>query len=84
MMERKNRPPRFHIERRASLPWHLSLAIRLLSILAAFIFCAILTMVITGVRPAEFLSTIVYGSFGTLHLAGGHPLVPDEILERRR
>ena len=64
-MERKNRPPRFHIERRASLPWHLSLAIRLLSILAAFIVCAVLTMVITGVRPAEFLSTIIYGSFGT-------------------
>ncbi|MBP0969771.1 MAG: ABC transporter permease [Oscillospiraceae bacterium] len=64
-MDKRNRAPRFHIERRASLPWHKSLAVRLLSILAAFIVCAILTMIITGVKPVAFLSTMVYGSFGT-------------------
>lgn len=64
-MDRKNRSPRFHIERRASLPWHKSLAVRLLSILAAFIVCALLTMIITGVNPGDFISTMFYGSFGT-------------------
>ena len=64
-MEKKNRVPRFHIEKRASLPWHISLLIRLLSILAAFVVCALLTMIITGVKPGDFLSTMVYGSFGT-------------------
>ncbi len=64
-MEKKNRTPRFHIEKRASLPWHKSLGIRLLSIVAAFIVCSLLTMIITGVDPLNFLSTMIYGSFGT-------------------
>ena len=65
MMEKKNRVPRYHIEKRASLPWYMSLLIRLLSILAAFLVCALLTMIITGVKPGDFLSTMIYGSFGT-------------------
>ncbi len=64
-MEKNNKVPRFHIERRASLPWHISLGIRLLSIVAAFAVCALLTMIITGVDPVSFTSTMFYGSFGT-------------------
>ena len=64
-MQKKSLGTRFHIEKRASLPWHQSLIIRLLSVVAAFLVCALLTMIITGVDPASFISTMFYGSFGT-------------------
>jgi len=60
-----NRIPRFHLERRAALPWYMGLAVRLLAIVFGFFVCAILTMVITGVSPGDFISTMIYGSFGT-------------------
>lgn len=56
---------KFHISKRASLPWYKSWAIRGAAILAALVTCAIVTMLMTGENPISIYTTIFYGAFGT-------------------
>lgn len=56
---------KFHISKRASLPWHKAWAIRGIAILAALVTCAIVTMLMTGENPISIYTTIFYGAFGT-------------------
>lgn len=56
---------KFHISKRASLPWYKAWAIRGAAILAALIVCAIVTMLMTGENPISIYTTIFYGAFGT-------------------
>ena len=56
---------KFHISKRASLPWYKSWAIRGIAILAALIVCAVVTMLMTGENPISIYTTIFYGAFGT-------------------
>ena len=60
-----NKTLKFHISKRASLPWYKSWAIRGIAILAALVVCAIVTMLMTGENPISIYSTIFYGAFGT-------------------
>lgn len=56
---------KFHISKRASLPWYKAWAIRGAAILAALVTCAIVTMLMTGENPISIYATIFYGAFGT-------------------
>ncbi len=56
---------RFHISKRASIPWYLSWSIRLIAIVIAMIVCALVTTLLTGQDPLGVYSTIWEGSFGT-------------------
>ena len=60
-----NKTLKFHISKRASLPWYKSWAIRGIAILAALVVCAIVTMLMTGENPISIYSTIFYGALGT-------------------
>lgn len=56
---------KFHISKRASLPWHKAWAIRGAAILAALVTCAVVTMLMTGENPINIYTTIFRGAFGT-------------------
>ena len=57
---------RFHISKRATIPWHLAWAIRLGAIVLAMILCALVTTLLTGEDPIGVYATILQGSFGTV------------------
>ena len=57
---------RFHISKRAALPWYLAWAIRLGAIVLAMIVCALVTTLLTGEDPIGVYATIIQGSFGTI------------------
>ncbi len=64
MSERK-REPLFHISKRAEMPWHKALAIRIAAIVLALVVCAVICVVMTGENPLQIYSTIVKGAFGS-------------------
>ena len=57
---------RFHISKRATIPWYLAWAIRLGAIVLAMIVCALVTTMLTGEDPIGVYVTIFEGSFGTV------------------
>lgn len=56
--------PLFHISKRVSLPWQKSLLIRAVAILAALVFCGLLTVLLTGDNPVSVYATMFDGAFG--------------------
>ncbi len=64
-MNKKSHTPLAHISKRKVLPWYASWGIRLTGIVLAFIFCAIVTMLVTGENPIQIYATMLYGAFGT-------------------
>lgn len=60
-----NNKLKFHISKRAALPWYKAWAIRGTAILAALVVCAVVTMLMTGENPISIYATIFYGAFGT-------------------
>ncbi len=63
--ERKLREPLFHIVKRDALPWYRTWMIRGLAIVAALIFSAIVTMLLTHENPITVYTTMIRGSFAT-------------------
>ena len=57
---------RFHISKRATIPWYFAWAIRLGAIVLAMIVCALVTTLLTGEDPLGVYATIIQGSFGTI------------------
>lgn len=57
--------PLFHIAKRAAIPFWQSWIIRILSILAALIVCAVVTVLLTGENPFAVYATMFEGAFGT-------------------
>ena len=57
---------RFHISKRASIPWYHAWAIRIGAIVLAMIVCALVTTLLTGEDPIGVYATIIQGSFGTV------------------
>ena len=57
---------RFHISKRATIPWYLAWAIRLGAIVLALLVCALVTTMLTGEDPIGVFGTIIQGSFGTV------------------
>lgn len=63
--EKKVREPLFHIVKRGALPWQLSWLIRIVSVAAALIVCAIVIVAFTGENPVKVYATIIDGAIGT-------------------
>ena len=61
-----NGSSRFHISKRATIPWYLAWAIRLGAVVLAMIVCALVTTLLTGQNPLGVYATIIEGSFGTI------------------
>ena len=63
--EKKVREPMFHIAKRSAIePWKAWL-IRLVSILAALIVCALIIVVLTKENPVQVYASMFKGSFGS-------------------
>lgn len=65
MHDKKLHEPLFHIAKRTSMPKAQAMLIRLGSIIAALIICAIVTMALTGENPLSVYATMFEGAFGT-------------------
>ena len=61
---KQHHEPLFHIAKRA-IPFWQSWIIRILSILAALIVCAVVTVLLTGENPFAVYATMFEGAFGT-------------------
>ncbi len=67
-MEKQNKSvhePRFHIAKREALPWWTSWLIRIASVAAALIVCALVTVLLTGENPLRVYATMIDGAIGT-------------------
>ena len=47
------------------MKWYAVLGIRAVALLLAFLVCAVITMILTGLNPIEVFKTMFYGVFGT-------------------
>ncbi len=61
----KKREPLFHVAKREGLPALNATLIRLGSVIAALIVCAIVTMALTGENPIRVYATMIDGAFGS-------------------
>lgn len=55
----------FHVAKRDGMPLWQSLLIRVIAILLAFLFCGVLTYLLTDHLPSELYESMYEGSFGT-------------------
>ena len=65
MHKNKTKEPLFHVAKRAAMPWYLSWAIRLGSIVLALVVCAALTVFLTHENPFQVYATMFRGAFST-------------------
>ncbi len=65
LSEKKVKDPLFHIVKRAALSWQVSWMIRIASVAAALIVCAIVIVAFTGQNPISVYGTIIDGAVGT-------------------
>ncbi len=63
--EKPIREPRFHIVKRAPLPFKKALLIRLAAIFAALAFSGVVTILMTGDNPISIYATMFEGAFGS-------------------
>lgn len=63
--EKAKREPLFHIVKRSSMVWWKSWLIRIGSVAAALLVCALITVLLTGKNPLSVYATMIDGSFGT-------------------
>lgn len=63
--ERAKHEPLFHIVKRSSMVWWKSWLIRIGSVAAALLVCALITVLLTGKNPLSVYATMIDGSFGT-------------------
>ena len=47
------------------MKWYAVLGIRAVALILAFLVCAVITMILTGLNPIEVFKTMLYGIFGT-------------------
>ena len=59
------REPLFHIAKRDALPFWKSWLIRILSVVAALVACAAVTVLLTGENPIQVYATMIDGAIGT-------------------
>ncbi|MBQ2774404.1 MAG: ABC transporter permease [Clostridia bacterium] len=63
--EKHIREPFFHIAKRDTVVWWLAWLIRIASVAAALIVCAIVTVLLTGENPIQVYITMIDGAIGT-------------------
>ena len=64
-MRERIKEPRFHISKRAEMPWYCSWAIRAAAIVLALIACALICVIMTGENPLQIYATMIKGAFGS-------------------
>ena len=64
-MAGRKREPLIHITKRVNIPFYLPFAVHLCAVLLALLFCAVLTVVMTGENPLSLFESIINGSFGS-------------------
>ncbi len=64
-MENKRREPLIHITKRSNVSWGTAWLIRIASIAAALIVCAVITTLFTGDNPIQVFMSIIDGAFGS-------------------
>ncbi|MBQ8747459.1 MAG: ABC transporter permease [Clostridia bacterium] len=67
-MKTANKPvsePLVHVVKRDALPLWKSLLIRVLAVVAALLFCSLLSVLMIHANPFEFIDTMFDGSFGS-------------------
>ena len=57
--------PLFHVVKRDTMPLWKSMAIRVIAVVGALLFCSVLAIFMIKANPIEFLSTLFEGTFGT-------------------
>ncbi len=63
--EKLKREPLVHISKRAALPFWKSWLIRILSIVASLVVCAVIIVLFTGDNPFAIYGTMIKGAVGT-------------------
>ncbi len=63
--EKSVREPLFHIAKRNALPFWQSWIIRVLSVVAALLVCAVVIVLFTGDNPVSMYKTMIQGAIGT-------------------
>ena len=63
--------PLVHISKRAALPMWKSWLIRVLSVVASLILCAIIIVLVTGDNPIQIYATMIKGAVGTARRTWG-------------
>lgn len=63
--QKVKREPLIHITKRAELPTRKALLIKGAVILAGVLFCALVTILLTGENPLKVFASMIDGSFGT-------------------
>ena len=57
--------PLFHVVKRDVLPWWESILIRVAAVVAALLFCAVLSMLLIKANPVEFIESLIDATFGS-------------------
>ena len=63
--ENETREPLFHVVKRATMPFWQAMAIRIGAVLVAFLVCTLLSSLLIGKTPMQFLSTFFNGILGS-------------------
>ncbi|MBR6444303.1 MAG: ABC transporter permease [Firmicutes bacterium] len=61
----KNKSPLIHITKRSDIPWQRAWLIRLFALVLAFVVCAIVTTLLTGLDPLSVYQSMFDGAFGS-------------------
>lgn len=61
---KKQHDPLFHISRRDNIPLRKSILFRALSVIFAFIICALILSIYNGYSPIDFIATLFTGTIG--------------------
>lgn len=59
------REPLFHVVKRATIPFWKAMLIRVIAVLIAFLFCTLLSSILIGKTPGQFLSTFFKSVLGS-------------------
>ena len=63
--EKQPREPLFHVVKRDAMPIWQSMLIRVAAVVLALLICSILSILMIGANPLEFIETLFTGTFGS-------------------
>ncbi len=63
--EKQTHEPLFHVVKRHSIPFHKSMIIRIAAVVAALIVCSVLSIILIGAGPFDYVETLFKGTFGS-------------------
>lgn len=60
-----DKEPLFHVTKRDDVTFSKAMGIRAIAVVAAFVFCMILALILAGINPLKMISSMFSGCFGT-------------------